>query len=64
MYHDSNTVYMIFKIEQKLNEDKQGIAQLRKECLSPGTNNFSSIIRCIKERIGKRKRWSGQVKVA
>jgi hypothetical protein len=61
MYHDTNTVYMIYKIEQQIAENKQKKARIWKERLSPGINNFSRIFRSDEPRGGKQKLWSRQV---
>jgi len=60
MYYDTNTVFMIYKIEQQIVEKKQKNARIWKERLSPGIYNFSRIFRFDKSRSGKQKLWSRQ----
>lgn len=64
MYHDSNTLMMVMKLERQLNENQQALARLRKDCLRPGTYSFSQMLRCAAARIRKPKLWSRQAETA
>ena len=64
MYHDSHTLSMVMKIEQQLNENKQEMARMRKDCLRPGINKINFTFRLPKIRSGRKQLLTRQAESA